>query len=132
MPTCTRCFGEGYETYEEDGRMVTDACYHCGTTGKIDEETFYHDQLGEVATAMAVAHVQEYKKFRNEDPDGEGFEFCAAENMMSPWDYERCLVYDHVDVFGQRLAALSASEKRAYVDKLIAGEKIEPIYEGVE
>ena len=128
MPVCSRCFGEGFDTYEEDGRMVTDTCYHCGGTGKIDEETHYQDQLTEVATVMAVAHVQEYKKFKDEDPDGEGFEFCAAERMMTSWDYERCLVWDYTDQFAQRLSALPLEQQRAYVEKLNAREKIEPLY----
>lgn len=132
MATCCRCYGEGYQTYEEDGRMVTDACYHCGTTGEVDSETNYQDQLGSVATAMAIAHVQEYKRYCDEDPDGEGFAFHAAERMMGTWEYEQCLVYDYESQFMDSLEKTTELERREYIRKLIAGERIEPLYEKVD
>jgi hypothetical protein len=78
---------------------------------------------------MAMVHVQEYKKYRNEDSEGEGFDFCAAENMMTPWEYEQWLIYDHVPQFMDRLLELSESEQREYIRKLIAGERIDPLYD---
>lgn len=132
MQTCPQCSGEGYTDFYEDGRLVYEPCYHCGTTGKIDEETHYHNQLEQVATEMAIAHVQAYKKEKNSDPYGEGFDFSAAENMMSSYEYERSLVYDYIEVFAKRLATLPREEQKAYVDKLEANEKIEPLYEGEE
>lgn len=126
---CSRCHGTGNETYEEEyDRMATDVCYHCSGSGKVDEDTDFQDKLVDVARMMSIVHVREYKKACDEDPDGEGFEFRAAENMISSWEYEKILVYDNEGQFLQRLMDLSMDEQKEYVRKMIAGEDIEPIY----
>lgn len=54
MNICYRCDGVGYEEYEEeDGHLVKNDCWHCASTGEVDDETFYHDQLCFVASCMA-------------------------------------------------------------------------------
>ena len=97
MNACTRCGGAGYETYEDDGRMVRDACYHCGTSGHIDDDTLFHDKLAGVASAIANANVSAMRKARNSDEEGEDWDFCAAENMMSGHDYFRVKVWEETD-----------------------------------
>lgn len=97
MNACTRCGGAGYETYEDDGRMVRDACYHCGTSGHIDDDTLFHDKLAGVASAIAIANVSAMRKARNSDEEGEDWDFCAAENMMSGHDYFRVKVWEETD-----------------------------------
>ena len=67
---CSRCHGEGYQVFDEDDRRVEDACYHCGTTGEVDEETDFHDRLYAVADTLARREEAEYRKAVNDDPVG--------------------------------------------------------------
>jgi hypothetical protein len=60
---CSECNGSGKKTWEEDGRMVTDACYHCGNTGEVDEETDWHDRLARVAGTIAFLEETDYRKW---------------------------------------------------------------------
>lgn len=112
---CRRCNGEGYETYEEDGRMITDSCYHCGETGEVDEDMDWHDRLMNVATTLAVQAETEYRMWRNADPEGEGYDFCAAENGMTGWDYFKCRVWSLTDQYSQRLAEMPLSDQELLV-----------------
>jgi hypothetical protein len=127
MATCSRCNGTGYEYYEDDGRMQTDACYHCGNTGIVEDDVDFSDRLEHVATVMAWKHVKQYKEYCDSNPEGEGFTFAAAENMMSAWDYEKVLVYDYIPQFLNKLLDLEVSAQEAYIRKNEAGEAFEPI-----
>lgn len=127
MAECSRCGGSGFEYYEEDGRMVKDSCYHCGETGQVDEETHFHDQLHYVAEDMAWKSVKRTIRNMNEDPDGEGFDFCAAENMMTSYDLEQCMVYERIGTFMDELSKLSFEQQKEYVRKLEDKEDIQPI-----
>jgi hypothetical protein len=90
LSTCTRCYGAGslpsLDEYER-ARGIDDACYHCGTTGKVDAETAQHDRVSALAAMLGQAMVQARRDAMNADPDGEGFDFAAAENGMSVRDY---------------------------------------------
>ena len=94
MVTCRRCNGEGYETYEEDGRQVRDACYHCATSGKVDEETDFRDRLISAAEFLGRLDEQEYRHACNDDPNGDGYDLIAAEHGMMAGDYFRSRVWD--------------------------------------
>lgn len=94
MPKCSRCLGQGKESYEEDNRMVTDNCYHCAGSGEVEPEVDLQDRLLRVAYALAHQAEVEYRKARDNDPEGEGYEFCAAENMLSVNDYFQERVID--------------------------------------
>ncbi len=115
MPNCTRCDGNGSFDFEEDNRIFTDTCYHCGGTGKISEEELWHDRLAMVAKHMAFDIVSAYRKVRNEDPDGEGWDFCAAENGMSPWDYFQVCVMDKQDEMMSKLIDLPLEMQQVLV-----------------
>ena len=128
MATCGNCCGTGVDVYDEDDRRVEESCYHCGGSGNIDDDTAFYDCLGSVATLMSQIHVREYIKNVNEDPDGEGFTFMAAEDMMSPWEYEQTLVWSHMGEFMERLEKLPIEAQEEYIRKLKANEPIEPIY----
>jgi len=127
MASCSYCGGSGIEVYDEGSMRVEADCYHCNGSGTVDEETAFHDCLEEVATQMAVEYVQEYKKYKNECPDGEGFDFCAAENMMTPFDYEKSLVYFYIPVYMDRLDELSHEAQIDLIKKVRAGEVITPL-----
>lgn len=127
MATCSRCNGTGCEYYEDDGRMQADACYHCGNTGIVDDEVDFRDALEHVATVMAWKHVKQYKQYCDSNPEGEGFDFAAAENMMTSWDYEKSLVYDYVPQFLNKLLDLEVSEQEAYIRKDAESIPFEPL-----
>ncbi len=94
MATCSKCNGTGEQTYDEDGRRVTDACYHCGTTGEVDEELDWHDRLQAVAVTLAERMEREYREACDADPQGDGYDLYAAENGMTTWDYFQSQVWD--------------------------------------
>jgi hypothetical protein len=106
MPTCGRCGGSGRETYEEDGRQVTDACYHCGTTGQIDDDLAWHDRLMVCAGVIALAEESEYRHWRNNDPEGEDYDFCAAENGLRGYEYFQVRTDDRMYQWAPKLAEL--------------------------
>jgi len=80
---CGRCGGEGYTSEYEDGMEVRDACYHCGTTGKVDSETAFEDRFSSLVGHLAGVRVSDWQKDMNSSPDGENVAFMAAENMCS-------------------------------------------------
>jgi len=127
MVDCSRCGGTGWEHFEEDGRMVQDACYHCGNTGQVDPETDFQDRLTAVAEEMAHKSVQQTIRNMNSDPDGEGFDFCAAENMTTPWELEQGMVMERIGTFLDQLSDLTFEQQKEYVRKSEAGESIDPI-----
>lgn len=94
MPQCMVCGGSGRETYDEDGRTVSDACYHCAESGEVDEETHRHDQLKVVAYALAYREESEYKAWCNSGESEDPYYLHAAENGMHEYEYFRMRVWD--------------------------------------
>lgn len=115
MAQCSRCQGEGKESYEEDGRMVTDTCYHCGGEGVVDEETDFHDRLHAVANTLAYQQEQEYRRWCESDPDGDGYDLCAAENGYQTYDYFRVRVWERAADIAQELAERPRAEQELLV-----------------
>lgn len=111
MAKCIRCQGQGEESYDEDGRMFTDVCYHCGGEGTVDDETDHHDRLMLVANALAYQEESEYRKWCNSDPDGDGYDLGAYENGMMPFDYFRCRVWERAPEIGEKLSAMSREDQ---------------------
>jgi hypothetical protein len=110
MPTCRQCNGTGREVYDEDDRRVEDACYHCGTTGKVDEDTDFHDRLSAVASTLAYQLESERRIAINNDPDGDGYDL-----GLMPHDYFRCNVWDRTYEIAEQLAALPISDQEFLV-----------------
>ena len=123
---CGKC-DNGTQHYDDDGLMVSDTCYHCGGSGRIDPRLDFEDKLMSAAMCMAIKHIAEYIAIRNENPDGEDFEFMAAENQCSVHDYEQMLVIDAQYEFMEAIERLSEGEQMKLVHKLVKNEKIEPI-----
>lgn len=125
MVKCGPCDGEGYrEDRDEDagGRLVRDACYHCGTTGWIDEETAFKDRISNVAEGLAAEIIHDRAaatdRAAEEDQTGEGWAFAAAENMMTEHDYTKARTYEEAHRVGEILLKLDRSLLRALLDRL--------------
>lgn len=103
MAVCKRCNGEGYETYEEDGRQVRDACYHCATTGQVEEEMDFQDRLYDALGALAYDQETAYRHACFDDEDGYDYDLCAAENMMSVSDWFKTRVWDRITILNREL-----------------------------
>jgi hypothetical protein len=95
--------------------MVTDACYHCGTTGEVDEETDFHDRLMRVANTLAYQQESEYRKACDSDPEGDGYDLHAAENMMRTWDYFQARVYERQYSIAEELSKLDQTTQEVLI-----------------
>ena len=126
---CPKCNGDAWQHWQEDGRWVRDPCYHCGNTGQVSEEQYFHDQLAEVANVLAWSAVSHARKAANENPDGEGWAFAAAENRISEWDYTQGVFFDYQDRFLCELAALDVDLQRALIDTNNQGVTNQPSQE---
>lgn len=115
MPECRTCHGERYEEYEEDGRMVRDACYRCGNTGVVSEEEDFRDRLAGVASVFAYADETAWRKACDEEPDGDGYSLRAAEEMLSTWDYFRSRVWGRTEDILQELLELPIPDQELLV-----------------
>ncbi|CAB4196675.1 hypothetical protein UFOVP1290_195 [uncultured Caudovirales phage] len=115
MVKCSRCDGEGFVEFEEDGRYYRDVCYHCGTTGSVDDEVDLSDRLSYIAVDMATKYVAEMK--RNRDQNGpEDWAFCAAENMLTEAEYTNGHIMDQSHIMREELSKLSEAARYALVD----------------
>jgi len=112
---CSRC-DRGVQTYDEDDRRVQDACYHCSGTGRVSHEQSREDDLQHVVATLAYQQACDYRALRNQDPDGEGFDFCAAENQLRPHDYLTEIAWSYEPAIGARLLSLPTEQQ----DVLIA------------
>jgi hypothetical protein len=116
---CEKCGGKGRESFEEDGRTVSDMCYRCAGSGKVDEETAHMTRMQQVAAIVGNAYVQGWRKSCNEDPEGEGWAFRAAENMMSEHDYTLAMTYEKSAEVGEELSKLSHFAQVALIEALL-------------
>jgi hypothetical protein len=98
MAKCNRCDGGSYML---DGEENT--CYHCEGTGRISEATAQADQRYALVEQLAAEQVSEQRRARNNNPDGEDWAFCAAENMMSEYDYTQSRIMDQVHVLLEKI-----------------------------
>lgn len=115
MAICSRCQGEGEETYDEDGRTVTDVCYHCAGSGKVDDETDFHDRLLSVASAIAYVMESDYRRAVNSDPEGDGYDLGGYENGMMPYDYFRSQVWNRSYDVAEKLSAMSQADQELLI-----------------
>lgn len=120
---CEKCGGSGSESYEEDGRQVSDVCYRCAGSGKVDEETNHRTRMQQVAHIVGAAYVDGWRKSCNEDPEGEGWAFRAAENMMSEHDYTLAMTYEKAAEVGQEFIKLSHLAQVALIEAILPKPK---------
>lgn len=129
---CGSCGGEGYrEERDEDarGRLVREACYHCGTTGFIDAETARKDRIAGAAELLACDIIDRRRDNTNkaaiENQDGEGWGFAAAENMMSEHDYTTARIMEMTATVVEAFMLLNPSIVDAIVDRIDPPKKDE-------
>lgn len=108
---CPNC-QDGFVFFEEDGRQVRDACYHCHNTGFISLEQHRIDQIESMAESLADSVVQEMKRDCNNDPDGEGWSFHAAESGVTEHQYTASRMMSKADQFKRSLVALNAIDSQ--------------------
>jgi len=97
MVDCSYCGGTGEVSYDENGRRVTDVCYHCSATGLVDEETNLKDEEEAHLLSRAEQMVQEQWDKAQEEPYFDGWGLIAAESMLSEWELFQSMVYDQFD-----------------------------------
>ncbi len=100
MPICGACGGSGSVLScdpVEVARGIDEPCYHCGTTGKVSEEQAKRYRLVSVAGQLAEQEVEAWRASCNLNPDGEGWAFRAAENMMAERDYTLAVIMETQD-----------------------------------
>lgn len=119
---CSKCRGDGEVSYDEDDRLVIDVCYHCGGSGRVDEETHFHDRLQSVASTLAYRQESDYRRWINSDPDGDGYAMGGYENGLSEHDYFRCRVWDRTDQVAQQLIEMPRTDQ----EFLIAWNEYQP------
>jgi hypothetical protein len=73
------------------------------------------------AGTIAYQIESEYRKTCDSDPDGDGYELRAAENMMTTFDYFRSRVWDRQYEIARELSGMSLADQ----EFLIAWEKLE-------
>ena len=108
---CLRCDGEGRQAWDEDGVRFLDACYACLGRGWVDEITAHDQRVGAACDRLGALRAAAYRRARDEDPDGEGFAFCAAEHMLSPREYEQALATSYADEAMRDVAAWSVERQ---------------------
>lgn len=116
MRECGHCFGEGENEIQEDGHYFFERCLPCGGSGQLDEQAMREDDLSSIASWLAWGEATEYRKAANEDPEGEGWAFAAAENMMTEYEYTQDVYYSKFYRFMQQIGELSGEQQ----DVLIA------------
>jgi hypothetical protein len=92
-------------TVEEDGRMIEDACYHCGNTGVISEDEAQADRVTALCERIAgeIVHARQER-----DKQDEEYGLAAAENCcMSIHDWYRCMAWGEAERVHEELERLA-------------------------
>ena len=84
---CPRCEG-GWQVIEEDGQMKNHPCYNCDNTGFICAATLRLNRIDEMVASLASGLLEKKKKAYDQNEDGEGWAFSAAESGMTVREYD--------------------------------------------
>jgi hypothetical protein len=91
---CNHCHGTGEDEWDEDGRIIYDCCIKCQGSGSITEDEAEQAALQQSFHEAAFQIIRKLIKAYNEDPDGDGWNMCAAECMMSERDYTQARIWE--------------------------------------
>lgn len=114
MRTCRRCSGEGglrsLDDHEAE-RGIFDLCYHCGGSGRVTDEVDDEDEVEDLLMSLAWARAYAWRAAVNSDPEGEGFDFRAAESGCSSYEYLTGRAYQELSEVQARYAELDDVER---------------------
>ena len=97
MVTCPNCT-HGFRGEEE---IIIEGCYTCGASGEITESHYFDIRLQGTCDIIARNVVEELKKLANSREDCEGWNFQAAEQGMSVYQYENMVVTQEAEKVSQ-------------------------------
>ena len=117
--TCEKCNGSGNQCWTEDDREVLDMCYACAGSGKVDEDALHSQRMQKVIAIIAQNIILGLREACNEDPCGEGWDFAAAENMMTEWDYTKTRIYEKEGDIERQVSCLEPETQRALLRLLL-------------
>jgi len=115
---CVRCEGLGYREDREGDRLVRDPCLHCNGKGCVSYRVASVDRHEALCETIAYARVDAQRKACNENPEGEGWAFHAAENMMHEHEYTQARIWETTGIVQDELKALSYETLNALCDLL--------------
>lgn len=115
---CQQC-EDGQKDVEEDGRQYRDPCYACGASGRITIEQYNAKRAFDMAEVLGGNIVSGMRKAADSHPEGEGWNFGAAENMMSPHDYTQARVYEQAERVGKLFGRLREEGHGRLIDALV-------------
>jgi hypothetical protein len=122
---CPNCDGGWRYDTDEGGRPVQDACYTCGNSGRITEDEYFVIRMRLLADFIGTEAVQRRKRAADSNPDGEGWAFHAAENMMHEYEYTQAVMMEESAKAGRLLGKLMEEGHRGFVE-VIVNEIIKP------
>ena len=114
MVTCTYCGGEGFTFIEEDNSKVRHACYHCSTTGKVEEEVAFEDKVREVANILGAEMAAKIARMDDE------FSLKAGEAGVSTYHYQKDIENNCSDEVFADLTGMSKVTLEALVSHMLA------------
>lgn len=113
---CIRCGGTGYIEDNDHGHYTRDVCMHCDGTGCVSYSVAQADRFTALCETIAYQTIMRYKENADNDPEGEGWAFAAAENMMHEHDYTQARIWDETGRVENQLRGLDESTLRTMCD----------------
>jgi hypothetical protein len=71
----------------------------------------FHDRLFAAAEFLGRLEESEYRQACNDDPDGDGYDLCAAEHGMTSSDYFRSRVWDRAYELAGKLSEMPKEDQ---------------------
>ena len=121
---CPRCDGDGHRHVEEEGHSYQDVCYRCGTTGWVDAENFLHFRVERLCEMLAGDMLHKKKQAANSNPDGEGWDFQAAENGLRGYEYDQHVHMGLTDRVSRAICPMLGDDRREVLMALM--ERLAP------
>lgn len=106
----------GYTSLDEGNRRVNHACYKCGTTGLLTRVAVEQARFDTLASMIGWNLARQQQASMNSREDGEGFDFCAAENGMNTSDFLNEIHYQQARLFVEQMENVSAVVVSALCD----------------
>lgn len=112
---CSRCAGTGEDCWDEADERIYDTCYSCHGSGKVSGAQAREQKLYDVCEFIGRLKAQDYRNAVNSDPEGEGFDFMAAESGISAWEYFQIKVDQHTNEVAIAMDLKSTEDQDALI-----------------